>query len=72
MKFHPGMKDRDEISSRDEILKWACFLLIFDVCILNMLSKVNVFEHNESINVTKHKASLQKVKSEKKKNEDNK
>ena len=37
-----------------------------------MLSKVNVFEHNESINVTKHKASLQKVKSEKKKNEDNK
>ena len=39
MKFHPGMKDRDKISSwdekkkkkrvntssRDEILKWACF-----------------------------------------------
>ena len=33
IKFHPGMKDRDEISSPDEILKWACFLLIFDVCI---------------------------------------
>ena len=39
MKFYPGMKDRDEISSgdqkkkkrrvntssQDEILKWACF-----------------------------------------------
>ena len=25
---------------------------------LNMLSKINVFEHNESMNVIKHKASL--------------
>ena len=38
----------------------------------NMLSKVNVFEHNESMNIMKHKASLQKMKSEKKKDEDNK
>ena len=38
----------------------------------NMLSKVNVFEHNESMNVMKHKAAFEKVKSQKKKNEDNK
>ena len=38
----------------------------------NMLSKVNVFEHNESMNIMKHKASLSKVKSEKKRDEDNK
>ena len=38
----------------------------------NMLSKVNMFEHNESMNVMKHEASLWKVKSQKKKNEDNK
>ena len=37
-----------------------------------MFSKVNVFEHNESMNVRKHKASLQKVKPEKKKDGDNK
>ena len=24
----------------------------------NMLSKVNLFEHNESLNITKHKATL--------------
>ena len=71
MKFHPGMKDRDEISSRDEkkkkrrvntssrdeILKWACFFQKnFDVCI--QICKVNVFEHNESMNVMIHKDSL--------------
>ena len=38
----------------------------------NMLSKVNVFEHNESMNIMKRKASLSKVKSEKKRDEDNK
>ena len=32
-----------------------------------MLSKVNAFEHNESMNTMKYKASLQKVKSKKKK-----
>ena len=32
-----------------------------------MLSKVNVFENNGSMNIMKHKASLQKVTSEKKK-----
>ena len=36
-----------------------------------MLSKFNVFEHNESMNVMKHKISLLNVKSKKKKNEDN-
>ena len=38
----------------------------------NMLSKVIVFDHNENINTMKHKASFQKVKSEKKKGEGNK
>ena len=38
----------------------------------NMLSKVNVFEHNESMNIMKHKASLWKLKFEKKKGEENK
>ena len=37
-----------------------------------MLSKVNIFEQNESMNVMKHEASLWKVKSEKKKDEHNK
>ena len=35
----------------------------------NVLSKVNVFEHNESMNLIKHKVSL---KSAKKKDVDNK
>ena len=34
----------------------------------NMLSKVKMFEHNENM---KHKASLEKVKSKKKNDEDN-
>ena len=38
----------------------------------NMLSKVNMFEHNESMNLMKLKISLLKMKSEKKKDEDNK
>ena len=38
----------------------------------NMLSKVNVFDHNESMNVMKHKASLLKVEFEKKMDKDNK
>ena len=36
MKFHPGMKKRQKrrvnTSSLNEILKWACFFFIFDVC----------------------------------------
>ena len=36
----------------------------------NMLSKVNLFEHNESMSIMKHNAFLLKVKSEKKKDED--
>ena len=68
---HPCQKDRDEISSRDEekkkrcvntssrdeILKWACFFNFWRMY-SHMLSKVDVFEHNESMNIMKHKASL--------------
>ena len=52
--------------------KMSMFFINFWRIYLNILSKVNVIEHNESMNVMKHKASLEKVKSEKKKNEDNK
>ena len=38
----------------------------------NMISKVNMFEHNESMNVMKQKTSLKEVKSEKKKDVENK
>ena len=38
----------------------------------NVLSKVNVFDHNESMNVMKHKACLLKVEFEKKMDKDNK
>ena len=71
MRFHPGMKDRDEISSRDEKKKKRCkhcilglnfkmsmFLISFWRMYSNMLSKVNMFEHNESMNVMKHEASF--------------
>ena len=68
---HPGMKDRDEISSRDEkkkkrrvntssrdeILKWACFFNFWRMY-SSMFSKFNMFEHNESLNIMKHKPSL--------------
>ena len=37
-----------------------------------MISKVNMFEHNESMNVMKQKAPLKEVKSEKKKDVENK
>ena len=59
---------RDEISSRDERQGWnfvpgwnfkmSMFFINFWRMYLNMLSKVNVFEHNESMNVMKHKVSL--------------
>ena len=66
-----GMKDRDEISSRDEkkkkrrvntssrdgILKWACFFNFWRMYSI-MFSKFNMFEHNESTNIVKHKASV--------------
>ena len=66
-----GMKDRDEISSwgekkkkrrvntssQDEILKWACFFNFWRMY-SSMFSKFNMFEHNESLNIMKHKASL--------------
>ena len=80
-----GMKDRDEISfrdekkkkrrvntsSRDEILKWACFFSFWRMY-SSMFYKLNMFEHNESMNIMKRKASLLKVKPEKEKDEHNK
>ena len=62
--IHPCQKDRDEIlsqdekktkrrvntSSRYEILKWACFFNFWRIH-SNMLSKVNMFEYNGSMNV---------------------
>ena len=49
MKFHPGMKKRRvNTSSRDEILKRAYFFKNFCLRYSDMLSKVNVFEHNET------------------------
>ena len=38
----------------------------------SMFSKFSMFEHGESMNIMKHKVSLQKVKPEKKKDEHNK
>ena len=68
--FIPGWKKKNNrrvnTSSQDEILKWVCFFNFWHIY-SNMLSKVNMFEHNESMNITKHK-----VKSEKKKDEHNK
>ena len=66
MKFHFGIKKKKKrrinTSSRDENLKRAFFFLIFNVCIPNILSKFNMFEHNESMNIMKRKASLQSPK----------
>ena len=59
--FIPGWKKKTrhvDTSSRYEILKWACFFFNFWRMYSNMLPKVNVFEHNESMNLMKHKASL--------------
>ena len=50
-------KGRVNISSRDEILKRAYFFKNFWGMYSNMLY-VNVFEHNESMNILKHKASF--------------
>ena len=77
---HPCQKGRDEISSRDEkkkkrrvnisyrdeILKWACFFNFRRMC-SNMLSKVNVFEHNGR-ELWKEKGWEQQVKNQKCKN----
>ena len=75
MKFYPRMKKRKKrcanTSSQDEILKWAFFFKNIWHLYSNMLSKVNMFKHNESMKVRKHRP-LYKVKSEKKKDENNK
>ena len=62
---HPCLKERDEISSRNEkktckhfIPRWNFKMSMFWRMYSNMLSKFNVFEHNESMNIMKHKASL--------------
>ena len=91
MKFCPGMKGRDEISSGDEKktckqfipgwnFKMSMFLTNFWRMYSNMLLKVNVFEHNESMNewnirplykkseVPKEKEWRQQVKNQKRKN----
>ena len=58
MKFHRGMKKRRvHASSRDEILKWAGFFNFLSMY-SSMFSKFNMFEHNESMNIVKHNASL--------------
>ena len=66
-----GEKKHVNASSQDEILNWANFKIFFFFNCWRiysiMLSKVNIFEHNESMNIMKHKAYLWKVKSEKKK-----
>ena len=41
-------------SSRDEILKWACFFNFWRMY-SGMFSKFNMFEHNESMNIVKHR-----------------
>ena len=77
---HPCQKDRDEISSRDEkkkkrrvntssrdeILKSVCFFNFWHMY-FNMLSKVSISEHIDSMNIMKHKASLWKKRSPKRK-----
>ena len=63
---HPGMKDRHEVSSRnekkkkrrvntsswDEILKWVCFFNFWRMY-SSMFPKFNMFDHNESMNIMK-------------------
>ena len=56
--FIPGWKKRRvNTSFRDEILKWRCFFNFWRMY-LSMFSKFNMFEHNQRMNVMKHKASL--------------
>ena len=50
-------KRRVNTSSWDEILKWACFFSFWRMY-SNMFYKFNMFEHNESMNIMKHMASL--------------
>ena len=70
MKVHLGMKDKDQISSRDEkktckhfIPGWhfkisVFFFFNFWRMYSSMFSKFSMFEHNERMNIMKHKASL--------------
>ena len=69
MKFHPRMKKRKK-TRKDFIPGWnfkmSMFLIIFWRVYSNMLSKVNVFEHGESINEWNIRPLYEKVKSRKK------
>ena len=61
MEFHPGMKKKKKTCKH--FIPWwnfkmSMFLINFWRIYSNMFSKVNVFEHNESINVKKQEASL--------------
>ena len=41
-------KRRIDTSSRNRILQWPCFYLVFATYVLNMLSNFNMFEHSAS------------------------
>ena len=76
MKFHARIK-KEKKTCKHFLPGWSFqmsmfFFLNFWHMYSNMLSKVNMFEHNESMNLMKLKISLLKMKSEKKKDEDNK
>ena len=59
--FIPGWK-KEKKTCKHFIPGWnfkmSMFLINFWRMYSNMLSKVNVFEHNESMNIMKHKSSL--------------
>ena len=54
MRFHPGMKKKEKKTCKHFILGWnfkmTMFLNNFWRMYSNMLSKVNVFDHNEDMN----------------------
>ena len=59
MKFHPGIKFHHGMTkekktckhfTQDEILKWTCFFNFWRMY-SSMISKFNMFEHNESMNI---------------------
>ena len=84
MKFHPERKKKEKKTCKHFIPGWnfkmSMFLINFWRMYSNMLSKVNMFEHNESMNewnirplykkseVPKEKEWRQQVKNQKRKN----
>ena len=61
-KFHRGMKKRTKKTCKHCIPIWnfkmSMYFFNFWRIYSNMLSNVNVFQHNESVNIMKRKASL--------------